>query len=72
MDSGSVKPKNKGNNVDITMLKKVRELYNVDYIPYYQNRDNQRKWVKSIRMLGDKWLLAKPRGKNENASNIIL
>jgi hypothetical protein len=54
------------------MLKKVRELYNVDYIPYYQNRDNQRKWVKSIRMLGDKWLLAKPRGKNENASHTIL
>ena len=72
MDSGSVKPKNKGDNVDITMLKKVRELYNVDYIPYYQNRDNQRKWVKSIRMLGDKWLLAKPRGKNENASHTIL
>ena len=72
MDFGSVKPKNKGDNVDITVLKRVRELYNVDYIPYYQNRDNQRKWVKSIRMLGDKWLLAKSRGKNENASHTIL
>jgi len=58
--------------VDITVLKRVRELYNVDYIPYYQNRDNQRKWVKSIRMLGDKWLLAKSRRKNENASHTIL
>ena len=72
MDFGSVKPKNKGNNVDITMLKKVRELYNVDYIPYYQNRDNQRKWVKAIRQLGDKWLLAKSRGKNEDARQPIL
>lgn len=54
------------------MLKKVRQLYNVDYIPYEENRANQRKWIKSVRLLGDKWLLAKSKGKDENASNNVV
>jgi hypothetical protein len=58
--------------MNVTMLKKVRELYNVDYIPYWENRANQRKWIKSVRLLGDKWLLAKSRRKNEDASNTIV
>ena len=58
--------------MNITMLKKVRKLYNVDYIPYWENRENQRKWVRSVRFLGDKWLLAKSRGKNEDASNNVI
>ena len=40
------------------MLIKVRELFSVDYIPKEINRANQRKWIKSIRRLGNKWLLA--------------
>ena len=39
-------------------LKKVRTLWNVDYVPKEQNRHNQLQWVRSVRMLGDKWLLA--------------
>jgi len=63
----------KGEAVDISMLKKVRELYNVDYISYEENRANQRKWVKSIRMLGDKWLLKKQKEKrNEDAYNDVV
>lgn len=58
--------------MNVTMLKKVRELYNVDYIPYWENRANQRKWIRSVRLLGDKWLLAKSRRKNEDASNTIV
>jgi len=58
--------------MNVTMLKKVRELYNVDYIPYWENRANQRKWIKSVRLLGDKWLLANSRRKNEDASNTIV
>ena len=58
--------------MNITMLKKVRELYNVDYIPYWENRANQRKWIRSVRLLGDKWLLANSRRKNEDASNTIV
>lgn len=29
------------------------------------DRHNQRAWVRSIRHLGDKWLLAKPVGRSE-------
>lgn len=41
-----------------TMLRRVRRLYNVDYIPREINRANQRKWVRSVRLLGRNWLLA--------------
>ena len=40
-------------------LKTVRRLFNVDYIPKTQNRHNQRAWVRSVRILGDRWLLSK-------------
>ena len=41
------------------MLKMARRLWNVDYLPKDINRANARKWVRSVRILGDKWLLAK-------------
>jgi len=40
-------------------LKTVRRLFNVDYVPKAQNRHNQRAWVRSIRSLGERWLLSK-------------
>lgn len=40
------------------MLRRVRRLYNVDYIPRETNRANQLKWVRSVRLLGKNWLLA--------------
>jgi hypothetical protein len=40
------------------MLTKARQLFSVDYVPPEINRANQRKWIRSIRNLGDKWLLA--------------
>lgn len=40
------------------MLKRARTLFNVDYMPPEINRANQRKWVRSVRLLGDNWLLA--------------
>jgi hypothetical protein len=45
--------------MDTRMLKHVREMWSVAYVPRETNRANQRKWVRSIRTLGDKWLLAK-------------
>jgi len=45
------------------ILKQARCLWNVDYVSRETNRSNQRKWVQSLRMLGDKWLLAKPLEK---------
>jgi hypothetical protein len=41
------------------MLRHVRKLWNVAYMPREINRANQRKWVRSVRVLGDRWLLAK-------------
>jgi len=39
------------------MLIKVRQLFNVDYVPRSTNRHNQKQYIKSIRLLGDKWLI---------------
>jgi hypothetical protein len=53
--------------MDTRMLSHVRQLFNVDYLPRNVNRTNQRKWVKCVRQLGDKWLLAKyVERKNES------
>lgn len=40
------------------MLRLARRLYNVDYVPREINRANQRKWARSVRLLGSRWLLA--------------
>ena len=45
--------------MNITLLTKVRQLFNVDYVPRSTNRHNQRQYIKSIRLLGDKWLIHK-------------
>lgn len=40
------------------MLIRVRQHFNCADVK--TNRHNQRQWVRSIRFLGDKWLLAAP------------
>ena len=47
------------------ILKQTREMWNVTDVPREINRANQLKWVRSIRMLGDKWLLAKPMERKD-------
>jgi len=42
--------------MNITLLTKVRYLFNVDYVPRSTNRHNQLQYVKALRILGDKWL----------------
>lgn len=42
------------------MLKRARQLFNNDMVPPEHNRAYQRKWVRSLRFLGDRWLLSKP------------
>jgi len=44
-------------------LTTVRRLFSNPLAPDSTNRHNQRAWIKSVRMLGDKWLLAKQVGK---------
>lgn len=41
------------------MLTHVRQLFNTPNVDKRINRHNQRQWVRSVRHLGDKWLLAK-------------
>ena len=42
------------------LLRMARRLWGVEYLPPEINRLNQLKWARSVSMLGDKWLLAKP------------
>jgi len=46
--------------MNTVFLTRVRTLYCVAGVPVSTERHNCRQWVKSIRILGDKWLLAKP------------
>ena len=46
--------------MNVQQLKRVRRLYNTEYMPREINRANQRKWVAAVRMLGSKWLLSQP------------
>jgi hypothetical protein len=40
------------------MLTHVRRCFNSTWVSADINRANRRKWVRSVRQLGDKWLLA--------------
>lgn len=46
--------------MNTTVLRRVREMFNSDLVPPEHNRSYQRQWVRQVRYLGDKWLLAKP------------
>ena len=41
------------------LRRRARQLYNNNQVPQQVNQYNQRKWVRSVLRLGDKWLLAK-------------
>ena len=45
--------------MNTNMLIKVRQLFNVDYVPRSTNRHNQLQYVKALRQLGSKWLIHK-------------
>jgi hypothetical protein len=50
----------------VNMLIKTRCLWNVDYMPRKVNRANQLNWIRAIRKLGAKSLLAvKMERKND-------
>lgn len=46
--------------MNTNVLAKLRTFYNTPDVPRSTNRHNQRQWVKSVRQLGGKWLLANP------------
>lgn len=47
------------------LLKHAKRLYSVPEVPEHINRHNRRQWVRSVAMLGDRWLLAVPQGRAE-------
>lgn len=46
--------------MNTTRLAQARRLFDSPFTSREVNRANQRKWVHSLRFLGDKWLLATP------------
>jgi hypothetical protein len=49
--------------MNVQALKTVRRLFCIDGVPTHVQRHNCQQWVKSLRFLGNKWLLAKPVSK---------
>ena len=45
------------------LRRKARVIYNNDMVPDHINQHNQRKWVRAVLRLGDRWLIAKPIGR---------
>jgi hypothetical protein len=56
--------------MNVRMLRHVRQMWNVPHVSQDINRANQRKWIRSVRLLGDKWLIVKhvERLKDANQS----
>lgn len=49
------------NNVSkMQLAKHALRLWNVPHVPREVNRSNARKWLRSVELLGDRWLLAQP------------
>lgn len=42
------------------LLRRARKHFNSSWVPAHVNKHNRKAWVRSVLMLGDKWLLAKP------------
>lgn len=43
----------------LQLVKHALRLWNVPHVPREVNRSNARKWLRSVELLGDRWLLAK-------------
>ena len=55
-----LKPSTKApQGLDVTRLKQARRLFCNDFTPRHTQRHNIRQWTKSLRLLGDRWLLAR-------------
>ena len=48
---------------NIDLARRAIKLYSSDMVPKAVNRYNQRAWIASIAMLGKRWLLATPQGR---------
>jgi len=49
--------------MNTTLLRRVRRHFNSDLVSEQLNRRNRLAWVRSVRRLGHRWLLAQPINK---------
>ena len=49
--------------MNIQLARRAVRLYSYKLAPLHINKANRRAWLRSVAMLGDKWLLAKPMQK---------
>lgn len=43
--------------MNVSLLRRARHHFVHDLVPLHIQRANMRKWIRSIRMLGDKWVM---------------
>lgn len=43
--------------MNTTLLIRARKHFATDYVSHNTNRRYMRQWIRSVRLLGDKWLL---------------
>ena len=46
--------------MNMQLARRAVRLYSYDLAPLHINKANRRAWLRSVLMLGDRWLLAKP------------
>ena len=51
--------------MNTTVLSMARRLFQVQGVPAHIQRHNMRSWVRSVRHLGDKWLISKPQERKQ-------
>lgn len=51
--------------MNTAMLRRARKHFQHQMAPATVQRHNMRAWVRSIRLLGDRWLLAKPMERQQ-------
>jgi hypothetical protein len=49
------------------LVRHAIRLYRNPLAPKHIQRHNQRAWLRSVRLLGDRWLLAKPIERKSHA-----
>ena len=49
--------------MNTTALSMARRLFQIKDVPTHTQRHNIRSWVRSVRHLGNKWLIANPQEK---------
>lgn len=51
------------------LVQMANRLFYVDYIPPHIRRHNRRQWLRSVQLLGSKWLIAESLEFRKEAQN---